>query len=528
MRKNVLKRIGAVLLIACLMVCLIPASFADAAEANGIITIEPTCARIDPQTNTVVPGNVDFYVEYSFMIMEAYSGTVNGVSVNYKAGAVVAKKGSYDGKVTVSNLPRANYTIIASSDLIGKNYSVVPMSANLKTTQSVTLTPYFTGKHIYGSVQRVMQTEDDRFVPAEGSLVGLYGINTFSNTDPGNDIMAAIGGGTTGTDPVLIETAITDIDGLADFNVIAASFNAYMIKEVEPLAGQLLSEDYITFSVGTGDTYNFTASKYLKSYIDDSGASSGKKNVLIIGDDYIFGATSDSNSTNKNIEYYMELNGNMNVDSNGARGAGYTNGALMMIRRNVLINRDAIVLCFGMNDYGHSLGAATVLGDANSDGHVTAADAALVLRYIVNLNDLTFEEKRNADANEDGKITAADASCILRVIVGLMEMPDDSNSFEKQAELCIRKVKESSSVNTNIFIIAPWKQNKKYDVKYNNLYYSRQDMSDILENLCEEAGVTFVSISDSPERDKNVVGTNGYPTEYGYKMLAEWIVEKIG
>ena len=58
-------------------------------------------------------------------------------------------------------------------------------------------------------------------------------------------------------------------------------------------------------------------------------------------------------------------------------------------------------------------------GDANCDGAITAADAALILRYIVKLNTLGGQCLANADANADGQITAADAALVLRFIVKL-------------------------------------------------------------------------------------------------------------
>ena len=58
-------------------------------------------------------------------------------------------------------------------------------------------------------------------------------------------------------------------------------------------------------------------------------------------------------------------------------------------------------------------------GDANCDGKITAADAALILRFIVKLDPLSGAGLSNADANGDGKITAADAALVLRFIVRL-------------------------------------------------------------------------------------------------------------
>ncbi|MBR4905323.1 MAG: hypothetical protein IKZ44_00530, partial [Clostridia bacterium] len=62
-----------------------------------------------------------------------------------------------------------------------------------------------------------------------------------------------------------------------------------------------------------------------------------------------------------------------------------------------------------------------VLGDANCDGQVTAADAALILRSLVGLNELTAQGALNADVDGDGEVTAEDAAIILRYIVKLIE-----------------------------------------------------------------------------------------------------------
>jgi hypothetical protein len=60
-------------------------------------------------------------------------------------------------------------------------------------------------------------------------------------------------------------------------------------------------------------------------------------------------------------------------------------------------------------------------GDANCDGQVTAADAAAILRSLVNLDKLTPQGMINADVDGDGDVTAADAATILRYIVRLIE-----------------------------------------------------------------------------------------------------------
>ena len=63
---------------------------------------------------------------------------------------------------------------------------------------------------------------------------------------------------------------------------------------------------------------------------------------------------------------------------------------------------------------------APLYGDANCDGMITAADAALILRSIVGLSALSPRGTLNADVDGDGEVTAADAAMILRYVVGLI------------------------------------------------------------------------------------------------------------
>ena len=64
---------------------------------------------------------------------------------------------------------------------------------------------------------------------------------------------------------------------------------------------------------------------------------------------------------------------------------------------------------------------APAFGDANCDGMITAADAALILRSLVGLSELTMRGAANADVDGDGTVAAADAAAILRFVVGLID-----------------------------------------------------------------------------------------------------------
>ena len=68
---------------------------------------------------------------------------------------------------------------------------------------------------------------------------------------------------------------------------------------------------------------------------------------------------------------------------------------------------------------------AYIVGDANLDGSITAADARIILRISAKID--TLEKYNitiaNIDANFDGSITAADARIVLRVSAKLQEIP---------------------------------------------------------------------------------------------------------
>ena len=68
---------------------------------------------------------------------------------------------------------------------------------------------------------------------------------------------------------------------------------------------------------------------------------------------------------------------------------------------------------------GTALADGRPLGDCSGDGEVNAHDAALILRYTVDLGQLGSEAWYAADVSGDGKVSAADAALILRCTVRL-------------------------------------------------------------------------------------------------------------
>ena len=84
-----------------------------------------------------------------------------------------------------------------------------------------------------------------------------------------------------------------------------------------------------------------------------------------------------------------------------------------------------------------------IVGDANADGNITAADARIVLRFSAKLDINTdiYEDMnyQGVDVNIDGKVNATDARTILRVAAKLDEFDEFEKNFKPYTEPTIIK-----------------------------------------------------------------------------------------
>lgn len=76
----------------------------------------------------------------------------------------------------------------------------------------------------------------------------------------------------------------------------------------------------------------------------------------------------------------------------------------------------------GSNTPSPSPSGETLLGDADLDGEVKLADALLVLKTALGIENLDGQAATNADANKDGKISLEDASLILKAALGIVKL----------------------------------------------------------------------------------------------------------
>lgn len=81
---------------------------------------------------------------------------------------------------------------------------------------------------------------------------------------------------------------------------------------------------------------------------------------------------------------------------------------------DITVNVNKAKLCFEI----------TNVGDVNSDGRISAADALTVLQFSAGLVSLNEDAKEKSDVNRDGRINAADALSILQISAGLTRIND--------------------------------------------------------------------------------------------------------
>ncbi len=108
---------------------------------------------------------------------------------------------------------------------------------------------------------------------------------------------------------------------------------------------------------------------------------------------------------------------------------------MRMKRKRILF---AIVTVLMAMSFAFAAAAASV-GDMDQNGSLSAADARVILRASVGLENLSEEQKILADADFDGKISAADARLVLRASVGLEQIEDPGQSHTHEYETVVTK-----------------------------------------------------------------------------------------
>ena len=97
--------------------------------------------------------------------------------------------------------------------------------------------------------------------------------------------------------------------------------------------------------------------------------------------------------------------------------------------------------------------SAVMYGDVDGDGDITTADAVKLVRYLVDLEDLTEQQKLAADVSHDNDITSADSIKLVRYLVGLEETLEPSRAIHPADVSSAAIVKAESITGTKGEII---------------------------------------------------------------------------
>ena len=101
------------------------------------------------------------------------------------------------------------------------------------------------------------------------------------------------------------------------------------------------------------------------------------------------------------------------------------------VKKSTLFNKIymlvfAVLITFVLFAFQAKAENVYLLGDVDTDGKISSADARQTLRYAVELDKYDKKQKLLADADKDGKITSSDARLILRVAVRLDDLSGES------------------------------------------------------------------------------------------------------
>jgi len=98
------------------------------------------------------------------------------------------------------------------------------------------------------------------------------------------------------------------------------------------------------------------------------------------------------------------------------------------VKKNILVYAIICIILLVTLAGGALTNASTLLGDADMNGSISANDAALILRHLVRLSNLSGQALINADVDLNGVVNAADAAAILRSLVRLDTLPPSGTS----------------------------------------------------------------------------------------------------
>ena len=152
--------------------------------------------------------------------------------------------------------------------------------------------------------------------------------------------------------------------------------------------------DPTSYKLSYRDTSVKAGEQYLVLMVSVSDASSSKLNYTITSDSLIY--INQTSSTEGNVTFDTVYPSSVADSVILLTGGSLTEPKLLA----------------KVDDQGK-------MGDVTGDGDINASDAAIILRYTVDLEQLDAQQMSLADVTKDGDVNASDAAKILRFVVGL-------------------------------------------------------------------------------------------------------------
>ena len=152
--------------------------------------------------------------------------------------------------------------------------------------------------------------------------------------------------------------------------------------------------DPTSYKLSYRDTSVKAGEQYLVLMVSVSDASSSKLNYTITSDSLIY--INQTSSTEGNVTFDTVYPSSVADSVILLTGGSLTEPKLLA-----------------------KVDAQGKMGDVTGDGDINASDAAIILRYTVDLEQLDAQQMSLADVTKDGDVNASDAAKILRFVVGL-------------------------------------------------------------------------------------------------------------
>lgn len=133
---------------------------------------------------------------------------------------------------------------------------------------------------------------------------------------------------------------------------------------------------------------------------------------------------------------------------------------IFLLSLAVLFSALAVIIHFTTRVTNESY-ANCAVGDVNGDGKINPADATLVIKYLVNQENLFSNQIKNSDVNLDGDVNSLDALLILRYSIGdISSIPyDEEKEMLLNGSYRSKRTVKGGCFTSTVQIVNEWDNN---------------------------------------------------------------------